>query len=358
MDATRLRIMIVEDEAAHAEAIQRAVQAAGMDAEIQVVGTLREYRERVAARPPDIALLDLKLPDGRAVEVLTAPPEDGPFPVLIMTSYGNEQTAVEALKSGALDYMVKSPEAFAGVAQTIARVLREWNLLQERKRAEEALRESEEKYRTLFDTMVQGVVYQDERGVIISANPAAERILGLSVHQLQGLTSTDPRWRTIREDGSDVPGEEHPGMVALRTGREVHNVIMGVLHQETQDRVWISINAVPQFRPGDNRPYQNYVTFDNITERKQAEAALRARTLELEARNQELQAAISAIQALSGIVPICAWCGRRIQDDKGEWVNVETYMETRGDMKFSHGMCPDCFRTSMAEIEVSRQKIE
>ena len=161
MDATRLRIMIVEDEAAHAEAIRRAVQAAGMGAEIQVAGTLREYRERVAARPPDIALLHLKLPDGRAVEVLTAPPEDGPFPILIMTSYGDEQTAVEALKSGALDYMVKSPEAFAGVAQTIARVLREWNLIQERQRAAAALRESGDRFRTLVH-QVPAVVYLSE----------------------------------------------------------------------------------------------------------------------------------------------------------------------------------------------------
>jgi PAS domain S-box-containing protein len=50
----------------------------------------------------------------------------------------------------------------------------------ERTRAEEALKLSEEKYRTLFETMAQGVVYQDADGRIISANPAAERILGLT----------------------------------------------------------------------------------------------------------------------------------------------------------------------------------
>ena len=85
-------------------------------------------------------MMDLKLPDGRAMEVLTSPPEAGPFPVLIMTSYGNEQMAVEAMKAGALDYVVKSPEAFAAMPRTVERALREWNLLQERKRAEEALR--------------------------------------------------------------------------------------------------------------------------------------------------------------------------------------------------------------------------
>lgn len=139
-----MRIVILEDEAAHAEAIRRAFQKAGMDGDISVAGTLREYREIIANGAPDVALLDLNLPDGRAVEVLSSPPEDGPFPILIMTSFGNEQVAVEALKAGALDYVVKSPEAFEDMPRSVTRVLREWTLLQERKRAEEDLRSAKE----------------------------------------------------------------------------------------------------------------------------------------------------------------------------------------------------------------------
>ena len=66
--------------------------------------------------------------------------------------------------------------------------------------------------------MLLGVVYQDNNGLIISANPAAEEILGLSFDQMQGRTSTDPRWKSIHEDGSNFPGESHPAMVALKTG--------------------------------------------------------------------------------------------------------------------------------------------
>lgn len=145
----RLRILIVEDEAAHAEAIRRAFEIGGAQAEVQVAGTLREYRERVVAGAPDIALVDLNLPDGRAVEILTAPPEVGAFPILIMTSYGNEQIVVEALKSGALDYVVKSAGAFAAMPRVVARALREWNLLREHQQAERALRQSEARFRTV-----------------------------------------------------------------------------------------------------------------------------------------------------------------------------------------------------------------
>ena len=143
------------------------------------------------------------------------------------------------------------------------------------KRAEEALRESEEKHRTLFETMLQGVVYQNAEGYIISANPAAERLLGLTLAQMLGRASIDPRWKAIHEDGSDFPGDTHPAMIALKTGKEVSHVVMGVFHPGANEYVWINVHAVPQFRPGETKPYQVYTTFDDITERKRAEEALR-----------------------------------------------------------------------------------
>ena len=130
-----LRLLLVEDEAAHAAAIQHTFETSEAETQIEVVGTLQEFRRRSADHPPDLALLDLNLPDGSAVEVLTRPPEAGRFPIIVMTSYGNEQVAVEAIKSGALDYVVKSPEAFAEMPHTVARALREWTLLTERREA-------------------------------------------------------------------------------------------------------------------------------------------------------------------------------------------------------------------------------
>jgi DNA-binding NtrC family response regulator len=149
MAATATFILIAEDEPAHAEAIRRAFKAAGAEAECQVVGSLREYGQAVAARPPDIALVDVNLPDGQALAVLTAPPEEGLFPVVVMTSYGNERMAVEAMKAGAIDYIPKSAEAFANLPHAVARALDKWELLQKHKQAEAALGEAA---RLTFDT--------------------------------------------------------------------------------------------------------------------------------------------------------------------------------------------------------------
>jgi PAS domain S-box-containing protein len=145
----------------------------------------------------------------------------------------------------------------------------------ESKKAEETLRKSEERHRVLFETIPQGIVYQSADGAIISANPAAERILGLTIDQMQGRTSVDPRWKAIHEDGSDFPGETHASMVALKTGRKVLNVVMGVYNPKDDSHRWININATPLFRPGENKPHQVYTTFEDITERKMAEKTLR-----------------------------------------------------------------------------------
>lgn len=140
---------------------------------------------------------------------------------------------------------------------------------------QEALRLSERRYRTLYETMTQGVVYQDAAGIILSANPAAEKLLGLTLEQMQGRSSLDPRWRSTHEDGSVFPGDEHPAILSLKTGKPVRNVIMGVFHPLREDYVWLKVDAHPQFRENETKPWQVYAMFDDITERKRAEAALR-----------------------------------------------------------------------------------
>ncbi|MFN8490153.1 MAG: PAS domain S-box protein [Caldilineaceae bacterium] len=145
----------------------------------------------------------------------------------------------------------------------------------ERKQTEEALRRSEAHFHSLFASMTQGVVYHDAQGQIIEANPAAERILGLSMAQMQGRVSVDPRWRAIRADGSPFPGEEHPAMVALRTGQIVQGVVMGVFNPLLDEERWLLVDAVPQFHAGEAQPYQVYALFNDFTERKGAEEQLR-----------------------------------------------------------------------------------
>ena len=144
----------------------------------------------------------------------------------------------------------------------------------ERKRAEAALKESEERYRSVVIAMSEGIVIQRSDQTIVACNRSAERILGLSEDQIMGRTSVDPRWRAIHADGSPFPGDTHPAVTTLRTGQPQSNVIMGV-HRPDDSLVWIAINSQPLMRNGDTSPYAVVTSFTDITEHYLAEEALR-----------------------------------------------------------------------------------
>ena len=124
----------------------------------------------------------------------------------------------------------------------------------------------------LFETAPHGILIQDAAGATLNANAAAERILGLSLAQLQGRASMDPRWKAVREDASAFPAGFHPALRALRTGKPTGGVVMGVAHPGAGRTVWMEISAVPVFRPGEPRPFQVFSMFVDITARKLAEA--------------------------------------------------------------------------------------
>ena len=120
--------------------------------------------------------------------------------------------------------------------------------------------------------------------------------MGLTADQMMGRTSLDPRWRAIREDGEEFPGDQHPAMRALRTGETLRDVLMGI-YKPDDTLAWVSVNASPMFRPGEARPYSVVVTFADVTERKQADDA-RAR---LAAIVESSRDAISAM-TLDGVI--------------------------------------------------------
>ncbi|MEY3297293.1 MAG: hypothetical protein RLZZ597_553 [Cyanobacteriota bacterium] len=156
--------------------------------------------------------------------------------------------------------------------QVVAKVL-SYRDVTERYRADAVLRESEERYRSLVASLAEGVVLQDAQGMVQASNDRAEEILGLTMGQLQGLTSLDPRWRSIHEDGTPFVGKDHPAMVALRTGAPCRNVVMGV-YKPSRELTWISINSQPMTHPGEEKPYAVVSSFADITDRKRMEEAL------------------------------------------------------------------------------------
>ena len=136
---------------------------------------------------------------------------------------------------------------------------------------EAALRRQEEQYHALFLTMAQGVVYQDANGQILSTNPAAAQILDFPQGQKEARTSGGNHGVYLHEDGSPFPAQEHPAQVALRTGKPVRGVVMGIHHSGQAEPRWAVVDATPEFEPGQTTPGRVFTTLTDITELKAAQ---------------------------------------------------------------------------------------
>lgn len=138
---------------------------------------------------------------------------------------------------------------------------------------EAELRASDARYRQLLHAMDQGLLVQDAQGLIVSANPATCRILGLSEAEIIALRrESAPGWRLVDEHGTSIEFDELPGMRALASGRNVESAVFGLYLPHLHRCRWISSSSVPQFREGEQRPFQVISTFSDVsTLKRQAE---------------------------------------------------------------------------------------
>lgn len=162
-------------------------------------------------------------------------------------------------------------------------------------------------YESLFNNIEIGIIYQHSSGKIIDANPASEKILGYSKEQLNEMSSNSSVWQAIKPDGSDFPANEHPSMLTIKTGKVIKDVVMGIIHPKTQNRIWISIDAVPEYEKGNKNPVKAFITFQDITEKQNVQ--------------NELIETQKKFQALFENGPIGIAYHKMIYDEKGKPVN-------------------------------------
>ncbi|WP_319404668.1 PAS domain S-box protein [uncultured Desulfosarcina sp.] len=145
----------------------------------------------------------------------------------------------------------------------------------ERKQMKEALRESEENYQTLIQKIQTAVVVHGPNTRILTCNPIAQELLGLTEAQLLGKTAIDKDWHFFNADGTVMDVEEYPVNQVIATRQPLGNLVAGVHrpNKGLENDVWVLINANPVIVNG--QIVQVIVTFVDITERKRAEEALR-----------------------------------------------------------------------------------
>ena len=175
-------ILIVEDEPLHLEKVKEAFRGYENQYHILTTNTLKKAKQLMHHNRPDIVLIDNHLPDGQGKEILRY--RNTQCPIILMTAYGDEDLAVDAMKDGALDYMVKLPENISGLPGMIDQSLRQWELITEQKQLKRELEKREKKYRSLFEESNDAIFIYNGQGQILDVNLRAIHLLGYEKKQL------------------------------------------------------------------------------------------------------------------------------------------------------------------------------
>ncbi len=257
-------ILLVEDDEPHSELIRRAFQRSSTRVRLDCVSTLREAQAALSrSELPDLVITDLRLPDGDGLVLLPESREHASYGVVVMTSHGDEKIAVDAMKTGALDYVVKSEESFARMPEIIDRALRTWSYIVERRRAEEALRAREEHFRSLIENAHDLIWILTSEGAIRYASPACARVLGYSADELTGRSVLD----------LTLPEKRAEARAALdAVFAQPNTPVASVLFFQARDGSERILESIGSARGGERKPTA-IINSRDITERTRAEEA-------------------------------------------------------------------------------------
>jgi PAS domain S-box-containing protein len=281
MSSEVIDVLLIEDEEDHAEAVRRAFEKEGGRIRVTWAAGISEALSYLKKSTPHLVVTDWLLPDGKGTDIL--PPDETlrRFPVVLMTSHGNEQVAVDAMKAGVVDYVMKSPATFAEMPKTAERALRQWNLIVQRKRAEEKLRESEERFRTVFEQGPLGMHIAKPDYHFVVCNDAFRQLVGYSDAELIELTFMD----ITHPEDHDTDIEQVQKLIRGETAS--YKIEKRLVNKDGNVR-WTDVTR-SILRSADGTPSYFLTMVEDITERKQAEMVLKQTLLDLTRSNEDLE---------------------------------------------------------------------
>jgi PAS domain S-box-containing protein len=203
-----------------------------------------------------------------------------------------------------------------------------------RRRAAETLLASEKRFRALIEHCADAIALLDLQGIVRYASPSTLAVLGYAADEFVGRNVFE---LMHPEDLGHLQGLF--GQLLQQPGATLRDQFR-FRHQDGSWR-WIEGSGTNLLaEPSIQAIVTNY---RDVTERRQALEEIRRLNRELERRVAELEDALAQVKQLRGLLPMCSWC-QKVRDDQDYWHRVEDYFSEHTELRFTHGICPECHR--------------
>ena len=322
-----INILVVDDEPIVAMGLQVSLQQLGYCV-TGLASTGEAALEKISGQHPDLVLMDIRI-KGAMDGIETAEKIRAQFdiPVVFLSAFADDETLQRAKIAEPFGYIVK-PFERRNLQTTIETACYKHQM-------ERRVRESEHRFIATLTCIGEAVIATDTNSNITFLNPTAEKLSGWTQEAALGKSAGevfrlfDEQTRLPLRDISEVA---ITGTAKRATG----------LYLLSRDDVEIPVEHTAALIRGDKDTVIGWVlVLMDISERKRAEA-------ERQNLIAELQSALASVKKLSGLLPICCHC-KKIRDDRGDWIQIESYISSRSQAGFTHGICPDCRQANYPE---------
>ena len=320
---------MVDDSEDDTLLIARALEQEKFKLSYRRVESAADLTNALDERAWDLIISDYSMPKFNGAEALALcriKALDAPF--IIVSGRIGEEVAVEMMKAGASDYVMK--DDLPRLAPAVNRELRAARERQIRRQAQLAMAH----LASIVESCDDAIISQTLGGTVLSWNSGAERMFGYTAEDMVGESIE-----------CLIPHDQHNEISDIRDlielGKRVERVETVRLRRDgTAIDVSITISPI---KHTDGNIHGASIVLRDVTERNRQEKE-RLHLI------QELTAALKHVKTLNGLLPICASC-KKIRNDDGYWEQVESYIRSRSNAEFTHGICPDCVRTLYPEYQ-------
>jgi PAS domain S-box-containing protein len=199
-----IRILHVDDNVHDRKLVRDVLEKEQCGFELIEADSREKFVKYLKEEKFDLVLSDFNILGFDGLQVIEIVKETDPsLPVIIITGTGSEEVAIQAMKLGAADYVIKSVKHIQGLPPTINTVLEHKRNKEQQKKIEEALRLTENKYQKILESMMDGFAFVDMSGIITNCNKAFQQMLGYTLSELKALKYTDitpTRWHNIEDE--------------------------------------------------------------------------------------------------------------------------------------------------------------